>query len=111
MGWLKKVAKSIKKAVKNPVKSFKGLAEKSLKIAFDPLKIAEKGLSALKPDAPKVPDAVSAAAPAPDPEDTVLAQGTPENISRRKRSRRNGLRIDLNTGGAPAGNGVNMPVG
>lgn len=66
----------------------------------------------IKPKTPDIPDPVAPAAPAPEPETGTQQLGADENISRRrKRSRRKGLRIDLNTGGAPSGSGVNLPVG
>jgi len=54
------------------------------------------------------------AAPPPPPEESAaVTQGAAvaptEQEDKRKRSSRNSLRIDLNTGGATASNGLNIP--
>lgn len=60
---------------------------------------------------PDIPDPTVAAQAAAGAEKGAEGVQTDENAGRRKRNRRNGLRIDLNTGGAPSGNGVNLPRG
>jgi len=111
------VSKSIKKigeAVSKPLKKIGGAVEKGVSKVFKFAKGAGTKLGqavGLVPKIPDMPDPKDPAPPAPAPEQYAEDMARPENIGRRKRNRRNSLRIDLNTGGAPAGNGVNLPVG
>lgn len=67
------------------------------------------------PKAPKFKPVPPPAAPPPPPEVSAAQnQGsavtsTDTAAEKRKRSGRSSLRIDLNTGGASAGNGLNIP--
>lgn len=70
-----------------------------------------------KPSKPKIQPAKPLAAPPPPPEESAgTAQGAPEapadatTSQKRKRKGRSALRIDLNTGGTSASNGLNIPV-
>ena len=98
-----KAVKKVGKAVVNTVADAgKGIANAA--------KSVWNGVESLgKPDTPSV-DIQTPASAAPLPEQTTEDMSRPENIGRKKRSR-NALRIDLNTGGAPAGNGLNVPIG
>jgi hypothetical protein len=106
----KKVARGVKKAVGGAFKAVKKVASKAWKGVRTGVKSTGEKVG-LVPEAPDMPDPKDPAPPAPEPEQYAEDMTRPENIGRRKRNRRNGLRIDLNTGGAPSGNGVNVPVG
>lgn len=120
---VKGVSKTASGIGRGAERGIKDLGKKAERSARDALKINEQVATtvvtgganlavAALPEMPDIPDPVAPAAPAPDPEIGTQQLGADENISRRKkRSRRKGLRIDLNTGGAPSGNGVNIPVG
>ena len=86
------VAKTVKKAVSGVTSIFKP--------KIPEVKIPE-------PPAPPPPPAP----PAPEPEVAATGEVRPENISGNKKKGRNSLRIDLNTGTSPVGNGVNIPRG
>ena len=91
----------IKKAVKSVTKSIKKAVSKTVGGAFG-----------LKADKPKVVEQAPPAQEAPKPEQNAEGVSTPEELSTRKRNRRNGLRIDLNNAGAAnTGSGLNIPVG
>ncbi|WP_130906895.1 hypothetical protein [Pseudomonas sp. Sample_16] len=91
----------IKKAVKSVTKSIKTAVSKTVGGAFG-----------LKTDKPKVVEQAPPAQEAPKPEQNAEGVSTPEELSTRKRNRRNGLRIDLNNAGAAnTGSGLNIPVG
>lgn len=96
----KKIFKAVKSVVKTVSKPFQSIG-----------KAVVKGVSSVfkTPDMPDVKQPDPAAPPAPEAEQTATDVQTPENISRSKRQRRNGLRIDLNSGGG--GTGLNVPVG
>lgn len=96
----KKVFKGVKKVVKSVAKPFQSIGSSVVKGVASVFKT---------PDVPDIKQPDPAAPPAPDPEQTATDVQTPENISRRKRQQRNGLRIDLNNGGG--GTGLNVPVG
>jgi hypothetical protein len=111
------VSKGIKKIGKSISKPFKKIGSAVKKTVSSVFKAAKgvvgmvAGAIGLTPKIPDMPQPKDPAPPAPEPEQYAEDMTRPENIGRRKRNRRNGLRIDLNTGGAPAGNGVNLPVG
>lgn len=115
-GVVKKVTKSIKKVAKGVTKTVSSVFKTVGNVASKAWKGIKSGVKSigekvgLVPKIPDMPDTATAPS-APEPEQTTQDVSTPENIGRRKRNRRNGLRIDLNTGGAPSGNGVNVPVG
>lgn len=91
----------IKKAVKSVTKSIKKAVSKTVGGAFG-----------IKQDKPKVIEPTPAAQEAPKAEQNAEDMIQNEELSTRKRNRRNGLRIDLNNaGGANGGNGLNIPVG
>jgi|SRR5690606_21725134 len=101
------IFKKVKKTIKSLAKAVERTVSKAWKIAAeDPYDSLKKMLDPPKLEAP---DPAAQAAPPPDQAKPEMER--PENISRRKRKRRNGLRIDLNTGGPPTGTGVNLPVG
>lgn len=128
-GVVKSVAKPFKKigsAVSKGVSSAFKVVEKGGKAVVNAVDDAGKGIAKAaksvwngveslgknllgKPATPSV-DIQTPASTAPLPEQTTEDMSRPENIGRKKRSR-NALRIDLNTGGAPAGNGLNVPIG
>lgn len=109
-----KAVKKVGKAISKPFKKIGNAVKKGVSSVF---KAVGRGLNKigqavfLVPKIPDMPEPKDPAPPAPEPEQYAADMTRPENIGRRKRNRRNGLRIDLNTGGAPAGNGVNLPVG
>jgi len=91
----------IKKAVKSVTKSIKKTVSKTV-----------GGVFGIKADKPKVIEQAPPAQEAPKAEQNAEGVSTPEELSTRKRNRRNGLRIDLNNaGGANTGSGLNIPVG
>lgn len=102
------------KKVKKGLKSIGGAVERAVSKTW---KIAKAGVEdpydAVKNlvDPQKLEAPTPTAQAAPPPEQAKPGMEMAENISRRKRKRRNGLRIDLNTGGPPTGTGVNLPVG
>lgn len=101
------IFKKAKKAVKKLAKAVERTVSKAWKIAAeDPYDSVKK---IFDPPQLEAPDPAAQAAPPPDQAKPEMEMA--ENISRRKRKRRNGLRIDLNTGGPPTGTGVNLPVG
>lgn len=104
-----KVAKGVAKGVSKTFKVVGRAAEKTLKETRRGITKAGQAIGVV----PEMPDAKQqATAPdAPSAEQYAEDMSTPENIGRRKRNRRTGLRIDLNTGGNSSGNGVNIPVG
>lgn len=107
------MSKTVKKVTK-PFKKIGNAVKKTVSSAFKAIgNAARKAGQAigLIPVFPAMPEMKDPAPPAPEPEQYAEGMSRPEGIGRRKRNRRNGLRIDLNTGGAPAGNGVNLPVG
>lgn len=105
----KKVFKAVKKVVSTTVvKPFQAVGDAVVKTVTEPLKLVS---DAITPKLPSTPDPIAPAAPAPDPEQTATDMQTQEGIGRRKKNGRASLRIDLNTGGAPTGNGVNVPRG
>lgn len=111
---MSKGIKKVGKAISKPFKKIGSAVKKVASKAFSVVKGAVKGIGkavGLVPKIPDMPDPKDPAPPAPEPEQYAEDMTRPEMIGRRKRNRRNGLRIDLNTGGAPAGNGVNLPVG
>lgn len=103
------VVKKVKKGIKSIGRAVERAVNKTLRVA-DPV---AAGVHAVKDmlDPPKLKEPTPAAQAAPPPEQATPGMEMAENISRRKRKRRNGLRIDLNTGGPPTGTGVNLPVG
>lgn len=113
---IKKGVKAIGRGVERLGQNAEYLTKEAWKIQEDVGKTVVTGGGNLAmnaiPEMPEIPDPVAPAAPAPDPEVGTQQLGADENISRRRRrNRRKGLRIDLNTGGAPSGNGVNLPRG
>lgn len=101
------VVKKVKKGIKSIGRAVERAVSKTWKIAAeDPYDSVKKLL-----DPPKLEAPDPAAQAAPPPEQAKPEMEMAENISRRKRKRRSGLRIDLNTGGPPTGTGVNLPVG
>lgn len=94
MGGIKKAVKSVTKSIKKTVSKTVG------------------GVFGIKADKPKVIEQAPPAQEAPKAEQNAEGVSTPEELSTRKRNRRNGLRIDLNNaGGANTGSGLNIPVG
>lgn len=94
MGGIKKAFKSVTKSIKKVVSKTVG------------------GVFGIKADKPKTVDQAPPAQEAPKPEQNAESVSQNEELSTRKRSRRNGLRIDLNNaGGANTGTGLNIPVG
>lgn len=111
---MSKGIKKIGKAISKPFKSIGNAVKKTVSSVFKAAsgafgKVA--GALGLSPKIPDIPELKDPAPPAPDPEQYAEDMSRPENIGRRRRNRRNGLRIDLNTGGSTPGNGVNLPVG
>lgn len=104
------VVKKISKGIRSIGRAVKRTVSKTWKIVKTG---AEGAYNAVKNmfDPPKLEAPDPAAQAAPPPEQAKPEMEMAENISRRKRKRRNGLRIDLNTGGPPTGTGVNLPVG
>lgn len=100
-----KVVKSVTKAVSKTVKSVVGgVADLGKGII--------KGVAGVfKPKTPEIEAPTPAAPPAPEAGETTEDSIRPENISRRKKGGRGSLRVDLNTGGANVGTGVNVPRG
>ncbi|WP_311056501.1 hypothetical protein [Pseudomonas aeruginosa] len=95
MGGIKKAFKSVTKSIKKVVSKTVGGA-----------------VFGIKADKPKVVEQAPPAQEAPKAEQNAEGVSTPEELSTRKRNRRNGLRIDLNNaGGANTGSGLNIPVG
>lgn len=111
---MSKGIKKIGKAVSKPFKKIGSAVTKAVSSAFKAVSgVVGKvtGALGLSPKIPDMPELKDPAPPAPEPEQYAEDMTRPENIGRRKRNRRNGLRIDLNTGGGPVGSGVNLPVG
>lgn len=106
---IKKVTKAVSKPFKSMAHSVSRGVSSVFKLAGDAVGKVGEALG-LKPEVPEI-EAQEAAPPAPSPEQYAEEMSRPENISRRRRNHRNRLRVDLNTGGSPAGNGVNVPVG
>lgn len=119
-----KAASQVKKGVRQAGRGVERLGQNAEHLAKEAWKIQEDAATtvftgggnlaanAVSDMVPEIPDPVAPAAPAPDPEIGTQQLGADENISRRRRrNRRKGLRIDLNTGGGPSGNGVNLPIG
>lgn len=91
----------IKKAVKSVTKSINKVVSKTV-----------GGVFGIKQDKPQVIEQAPPAQEAPKPEQNAETVTKNEELSTRKRNRRNGLRIDLNNaGGANTGSGLNIPVG
>lgn len=104
------VVKKVKKGIKSIGRAVERAVSKAWKITED---VAGAPYDAVKNlvDPPKLEAPTPTAQAAPPPEQAKPEMEMAENISRRKRRRRSGLRIDLNTGGPPTGTGVNLPVG
>lgn len=104
------IFRKVKKGLKKLANAAERAASKTWKIAKTGV---EEPYDAVKNlvDTPKLKEPTPTAQAAPPPEQAKPGMEMAENISRRKRKRRNGLRIDLNTGGPPTGTGVNLPVG
>ena len=98
------------KAVTRPIRKVGKAVTRGVSSAFKAVGGAVKGLTSMfRPKVPELPDN-KVAPPAPAPEQFAEGLSTPENTGRRRRNnRRNGLRIDLNTGGG--GSGLNIPRG
>lgn len=107
---LEKVAKGVTKTVGSAFKVVGNTAEKAFKEARRGYKNIGQAVG-LVPEVPDAQEPQATAPEAPSAEQYAEDVSTPENIGRRKRNRRAGLRIDLNTGGSSSGNGVNVPVG
>ena len=99
------------RAVTRPVRRVASAVTRTVSSAFRAVGNTVKGVTnALRPRMPDIPEPKTPAPPAPSPEQFAEGLSTPENTGRRRRNnRRNGLRIDLNTGGG--GSGLNIPRG
>lgn len=118
----KQIGKAVSKGVSSVFKAAGKVGNAAVKTVSSAGKAVSKGVRSVwngvetvgknllgKQETPSV-DIQAPAAAAPPPEQATEDLSRPENVGRKKKSR-SSLRIDLNTGGAPSGNGVNVPVG
>lgn len=101
---VKSVGKAVSKTVKSVVGGVADLGKGIVKGVSNVFKPKTPEVDVPEPAAPPAP-------PAPDAELTTTDAIRPENINRRKKGGRGSLRVDLNTGAAPVGTGVNVPRG